>query len=144
MLLCHLVTSSHTRKILLLLVCEAKGLLSATLQPAFPSQLCTLPSRLLGQCFQSPWGSIFPSLFLRCYSHAASLIALHLHTPIVFLWWVVMGSDCHQRENQPFSPTFTTFCLHLLVYARDTIKFMCTQATGHAAPAPVNTCSNQR
>lgn len=67
----HLVTLTYTRKIPLLLVCVAKSLLSATLQPAFPSQLCTLPSRLLGQCFPSPWDSVFLSLLRCCYSYAS-------------------------------------------------------------------------
>lgn len=131
--LCHLVLSSHTTKILLLLVCVVKGLLSAALQPVFPSQVCTLSSRLLRLFFQSSWGRVLPSPFLCFCSYTLDLTALHMQ-------WVLMGSDCHQQEKQPFPSTI--FWLYLSVHARNRIKFMCTQATGHAAPCP-NQCMLQ-
>lgn len=129
----HLVPSSHTTKILLLLVCVAKDLPSATSQPVFPSQVCTLTSMLLGLYFRSSWGSVLPSLFLCFCSYALVLTALHM-------WCVLMGSDCHQQENQPFPSII--FWLYLLIHARNRIKFMCTQATGHAATCP-NQCMLQ-
>lgn len=74
----------------------AKGLPFALLQPAFPSQLCapapTLPHRL--------WGSSFPLMHPHCCSQSR-LTPAHL---LLWLWWLVLGSNLHWQGLTSCSP----------------------------------------
>lgn len=110
--LCHLVTSSHTRKILLLLVCVPRGFLSATLQPAFSSRLCNPPIQATGEMFSEPLGQYFPLvvpmlLFPCCYPYSFA--------PTYPGSLAVVGCYGQQlppaRESTFFPPAFATFWL---------------------------------
>lgn len=111
---CHYITLSHLPMLGKYRCCWFVWL------RAFSLQLCSLP--FPHSSVPSPpgcWGNVFRAPGTVFSSHCSSavilmlliLIALHLHTPTVFLWWVLMGSDYHQWENQPFFPTFATFWL---------------------------------